>query len=51
MPFEEKGKYLDLCYTDEAKKIHELMEAYIEAMKDDNFDKYFKKYVQLEVTK
>lgn len=46
-----KEKYLDLCYTDEAKKIHELMEAYIEAMKDDKFDKYFKKYVQLEVTK
>lgn len=43
-----KEEYLKLCYTDIAKKIHDLMQAYIEAMDDDNFDAYFKKYVQLE---
>lgn len=46
-----KEEYLKLCYTDIAKKIHGLMQAYIEAMADDNFDVYFKKYVQLEKAK
>lgn len=45
-----KEEYLNLCYTDQAKKIHELMQAYIEAMKNNNFDVYFKKYAQLEGT-
>lgn len=46
-----KEEYLKRCYSDNAKKIHGLMQAYIEAMADDNFDVYFKKYVQLEKTK
>lgn len=46
-----KEEYLKLCDTDNAKKIHGLMQAYIEAMADDNFDVYFKKYVQLEKAK
>ena len=46
-----KEEYLKLCDTDNAKKIHDLMQAYIEAMADDNFDVYFKKYVQLEKAK
>ena len=36
-----KEEYLKLCDTDNAKKIHGLMQAYIEAMADDNFDVYF----------
>lgn len=46
-----KEEYLKLCSTDTAKKIHGLMQAYIESMADDNFDVYFKKYVQLEKAK
>lgn len=46
-----KEEYLKLCDTDNAKKIHDLMQAYTEAMADDNFDVYFKKYVQLEKAK
>ena len=46
-----KEEYLSLCNTDQVKKIHGLMQAYIEAMADDNFDVYFKKYVQLEKAK